>query len=75
MRLVFSAGGDITGPSLDKAIAERVTRQGILDSGRDITLIMTEGALRWQAVSAAVMATQLDHLAEIAGRPGVRAGC
>ena len=56
------------GPSLDKAIAERVTRQGILDSGRDITLVMTEGALRWQAAGPALMTEQIDHLAEISYR-------
>ena len=52
----------------------RIARQAILNTGRDITIVVTEGALCWQAVSAALMAGQLDHLAEIAGRPGVRLG-
>ena len=73
-RAVFAAGGEITGASLDKAIAERIARQGILNTGRDVTLVMTEGALRWQACSPAVMAEQLAHLAEISERPGVRLG-
>ncbi len=74
MRSVFAAGGDITGADLDRCVAERVARQGILDSGRDISMIMTEGALRWQAVNPAVMTGQLDHIAEISQRPSVRLG-
>ena len=58
MRSVFASGGGITGADLDKSVAERITRQGILDSGRDISMIMTEGALRWQAVNPAVMTEQ-----------------
>ena len=73
-RAVFSDGGDITGEDLDRCIAERLNRQRILDSSRDITLLMTEGALRWQADGPAVMAEQLDHIAEISQRPGVRVG-
>jgi transcriptional regulator with XRE-family HTH domain len=74
MRSVFVSGGGITGADLDKSIAERITRQGILDSDCDISMIMTEGALRWQAVNPAVMTEQLDHLAEISQRPSVRVG-
>ena len=73
-RAVFADGGDITGEDLDRCVAERIERQRILDSGRDITLLMTEGALRWQAGGPKVMAEQLDHLAEISQRPGVRVG-
>ena len=73
-RAVFADGGDITGEDLDRCVAERLDRQRILDSGRDITLLMTEGALRWQASGPAVMAEQLDHLAEISHRPHVRVG-
>jgi transcriptional regulator with XRE-family HTH domain len=73
-RAVFADGGDITGEDLDRCVAERLDRQRILDSGRDITLLMTEGALRWQAVGPTVMADQLDHLAGISHQPGVRVG-
>lgn len=73
-RAVFSDGGDITGDDLERCVMERIRRQAILDSDRDITLLMTEGALRWQAVSPAVMTEQLDHLAEISYRPRVRLG-
>jgi transcriptional regulator with XRE-family HTH domain len=73
-RAVFSDGGDITGEDLDRSVAERLARQHVLDSGRDITLLMTEGALRWQAVGPAVMADQLDHIAEATTWPHVRVG-
>ena len=73
-RAVFSDGGDITGEDLERCVAERIDRQRILDSGRDITLLMTEGALRWQASGPSVMAKQLDHIAEASQRPGVRVG-
>jgi transcriptional regulator with XRE-family HTH domain len=73
-RAVFSDGGEITGEDLDRCVAERLQRQRILDSGRDITLLMTEGALRWQAGGPAVMAEQLDHIADVSKRAGVRVG-
>jgi transcriptional regulator with XRE-family HTH domain len=67
-RAVFADGGDITGDALDRCVTERVARQAILNTGRDITLVMTEGALRWQAAGPAVMTEQIDHLAEISYR-------
>lgn len=73
-RAVFSDGGEITGEDLDRCVAERLQRQRILDSGRDITLLMTEGALRWQAGGPAVMAEQLNHIADVSKRAGVRVG-
>jgi transcriptional regulator with XRE-family HTH domain len=73
-RAVFADGGDITGDALERCVAERMARQRILDSGRDITLLMTEGALRWQAVGPAVMAEQLERVAEVSQQPGVRVG-
>ena len=73
-RAVFSDGGDIAGEDLDRTVAQRIDRQAILTSGRDITLIMTEGALRWQGGGPSVMAEQLDHIAQISDRPGIRVG-
>jgi transcriptional regulator with XRE-family HTH domain len=73
-RAVFSDGGDIVGEDLDRCIAERLDRQAILASGRDITLIMTEGALRWQAGDPSVMAEQLNHIAQVSDRPDIRVG-
>ena len=73
-RAVFSDGGDIVGEDLDRCIAERLDRQAILASGRDITLIMTEGALRWQAGDPSVMAEQLNHIAQVSDRPDIQVG-
>lgn len=73
-RAVFSDGGDITGDDLERCVAQRLDRQAVLTSGRDITLVMTEGALRWCAESPAVMVEQLDHIADVATRPGIRVG-
>jgi transcriptional regulator with XRE-family HTH domain len=74
MRAVFSAGGDMDPADLEKSIAGRIARQEVLGTERDISLIMTEGALRWQAVNPAVMIGQLGHIAEISQRAGVRLG-
>jgi len=68
MRAVFSDGGDLTGQDLERSVAARITRSQILGSDKQFTFIVPEGALRWQATSPAVMAAQLDHLAELAGR-------
>lgn len=74
-RLVFADGGDITDEELDKVVAERVARGDVLDSGREFTFIVAEGALRWQAGSPQVMIGQLERLAEvIRARPNVRFG-
>jgi transcriptional regulator with XRE-family HTH domain len=57
------------------AAAAREARQRALDdTGKRFVLIMTEGALRWQAGSAAIMAAQLDAIADAAKRPNVRVG-
>lgn len=68
MRAVFSDGGDITSEDLERSVAARIARSEILGSERRFTFLMAEGALRWQAASAAVMAAQLDHLAALAVR-------
>lgn len=68
MRAVFADGGDITDEDLEQSVAARAGRAAILGTDRDFTLIMTEGALRWQATSPGVMLRQLDHIAELAQR-------
>jgi transcriptional regulator with XRE-family HTH domain len=73
-RAVFSAGGDMAAADQEKSITGRIARQEILGTGKDVSLLMTEGALRWQAINPAVMIEQLAHLAEISYRPGVRIG-
>lgn len=73
-RAVFSDGGDITAEELERCVAERMQRQSILGSGRELSLVMSEGALQWQAGSAAVMVEQLDRIEQEIGRPQLRIG-
>jgi transcriptional regulator with XRE-family HTH domain len=65
---------DLRGEKRDEAVRARLVRQSILDTDRLFTLVHTEGALRWHLHSPALMADQMDHLAEVANRPNVRAG-
>jgi transcriptional regulator with XRE-family HTH domain len=58
----------LTADDLEGAVTARTARAQILGSDRTFTFVMAEGALRWQASSPGVMAAQLDHLAELAGR-------
>jgi transcriptional regulator with XRE-family HTH domain len=67
-RAVFAQGGDIAGEDLDRSVAARMARQEALTSSRRFTFVISEGALRWQAISPAVMVGQLERLAELAGR-------
>lgn len=72
-RAVMS-GGNLNGEMLEQITQARMSRQVILDTDRRFILLHTEGALRWHVGSPAVMAAQLDHLAELTGRPNVQLG-
>jgi transcriptional regulator with XRE-family HTH domain len=67
-RAVFAQGGDIAGEDLDRSVAIRMSRQEALTSDRKFTFVISEGALRWQAISPAVMAGQIERLGQLAGR-------
>lgn len=60
----------------DPLVAARMARQRemVADRRRRWTLIQTEGALRWQARSATVMAEQVAHLIELSNTPHVELG-
>lgn len=60
----------------DPLVASRMARQRemIVDRRRHWTLIQTEGALRWQARSAAVMVEQVEHLIQLSNAPHVELG-
>jgi transcriptional regulator with XRE-family HTH domain len=73
-RLVFADGGAITGADLDQAVAARQARSAVLGSGTEFTLIMAEGALRWQAGSPQIMADQLGHITDVIDSAGVQIG-
>ena len=72
-RLVF--GVSSSGPDVDRAVAARMERQATLrDQVPHAVLIMTEGALRWQAGSPQVMIEQLEAIAEATKLPNVQVG-
>jgi transcriptional regulator with XRE-family HTH domain len=74
-RLVFADGGDMSPEDVDEAVATRMSRAAVLDSGRAFTFVVPEGALRWQAGSAEIMLRQLEHVTDvIRSRPNVRFG-
>jgi transcriptional regulator with XRE-family HTH domain len=65
----------LSAEAADEAVAGRARRQLVLaDAAKRFVLIMTEGALRWQAGSAHVMAEQLDVLADATTSPSARVG-
>lgn len=63
MRAVFS--DRMSGAAVEAAVTARLARTSILDSGKPLTFIVSEGALRWNA-GPAVMREQLAHLAAVA---------
>jgi hypothetical protein len=73
MRRVFSRR--LTRADQEKAVAARQERQQMLrhPSKRHV-FVMTEGALRWRAGPAQLMAAQIDHIAEVSTLPNVRVG-
>lgn len=66
--------GRVSGQPLHQLTQSRQERQAILDTDRRFTLLHAEGALRWHIGSPVIMAGQLDHLAELTGRPNLRLG-
>jgi transcriptional regulator with XRE-family HTH domain len=56
-----------TEEEIGRMIASRLRRQAILyEPGRDITVLMGEGALRTRIAAPAVMRTQREHIARLA---------
>lgn len=71
---VFTGGG-IPGPEAEKAVAARIERQVQLrEQVPQAVLIMSEGALRWQAGSPQVMIEQIEAIAEATELPNVEIG-
>lgn len=65
----------LTAEEVEEAVAARGARQHALDDqSKNFVMIMTEGALRWQADSAAVMVEQIEKVVEAARRPNTRLG-
>jgi len=75
-RCVFSTpdSREQSAEEVEHAVDARIGRQHTLDDQTmQFVLIMSEGALRWQACSSALMAEQIDAIAT-ASRPNVRIG-
>ena len=64
----------VAAKDLDQVVRARLDRQRLLDTERHFTLIMSEGALRWNIGGPAVMVEQLAHLVEVSARRNVRLG-
>lgn len=76
-QLVFGVPDSRTPPreEIEEAVTARTQRQTVLDDqSKHFTLIMTEGALRWHAGSAAIMSEQINAIAAATARPNVRLG-
>ncbi len=72
-RLVFGAG--LSEDDREAAVTARRDRGSALDDeSKRFVLIVTEGALRWQAGNPQVMTDQLDALIVASRRPNVRIG-
>lgn len=74
-RVVFADGGEISPEEQDRAVAERMARSTVIETGtQTITIIMTEGAFRWHAGSPRIMVDQMKRLSRLAIGDRVRIG-
>jgi transcriptional regulator with XRE-family HTH domain len=72
--LVFTGGG-VAAPEAEQAVAARIERQAQLRRRvPHAVLIMTEGALRWQAGSPQVMIEQIEAIITATELPNVELG-
>jgi transcriptional regulator with XRE-family HTH domain len=74
MQVVFSRR--VEAVEAAKTVAARESRQRVLSNpGKQFVMVMTEGALRWQAGSPGIMVEQIDAIIEVATSfPNVRIG-
>ncbi|MFI5735546.1 helix-turn-helix domain-containing protein [Kribbella sp. NPDC051587] len=71
--LVFGAG--LADEERDAAVDARSSRSSALDDEtKEFRLVLTEGALRWQAGNPQVMVDQLDAIITASRRPNLRLG-
>ncbi len=73
-RAVIAQGYDtVTAEQIERRVAMRMHRQRILipPSSRKVWVVLDEGALHRQVGGSAMMRAQLEHLAELAGRPHI----
>lgn len=74
-RAVFSQPLSMTGTDVAQAVRARLDRQSVLfDADRHFHFVVTEAALRWRLGSGAVMAAQMDRIANLSTLENVRIG-
>jgi len=63
-----SSADQVTGELRPAMVAKRLQRQQVLyQHGKQVTVVMLEGALRARVVSAPTLAGQLDRLMAVSG--------
>lgn len=69
-------GDVLSGQARERWLDARRERRALIDNpgDRELVQITTAGALLWGLGGPAVMLEQLAHLADVAGRPGIRFG-
>jgi transcriptional regulator with XRE-family HTH domain len=70
---MFASVG-IAGEELERTVQARIDRQALLGADHDFTLLITEGALRWQVTSPSLMVEQIEHISRSTHLPNVRVG-
>lgn len=72
-RAMFASVG-VAGEELERTVKARIDRQALLGADHDFSLLLTEGALRWQATSPGLMVDQIEHISSATQLPNVRVG-
>jgi transcriptional regulator with XRE-family HTH domain len=67
-------GDSLPAEERKRTVQARLDRQMLLQTPRQFSFVMAEGALRWNMGGGAVMVEQLKHLTEISHRENVRLG-
>ena len=68
-------GKNLTEEILDRTVVARLQRQKVLyDSARDFQFLITESVLRWQLITRAMLATQLDRIISLSRLPNIWIG-
>ncbi|WP_165956458.1 helix-turn-helix domain-containing protein [Kribbella antibiotica] len=72
-RAMFASVG-VAGEELERTVQARIDRQALLGADHDFTLLLTEGALRWQVTSPSLMVEQIEHISRSTQLSNVRVG-
>jgi len=73
-RVLFHAELNLTADAAERALAERLEGQAILETEHEFGFLIPEGSLGWSLLEPAEMANQIEHLIAFTDRPNVRMG-